>query len=83
MVRGIEDIEADKEAEEREDMKDRLTSDIKDMASRFKPKKKKKGILRTIIVWLIITGLIILVINFVLGNIWLLRFFIKSLFGVG
>lgn len=86
--RTLGDIERDREIKEREQFKKKVSEDVKDIFDDFfkpspkkEPKKKKKkfwvfmGVLAVIF-------LILVFITFVLGIFWLLKFFIKSLFGL-
>ena len=84
VIRRIEDIERDKARENRERVKKEITEDVNDVIDNvFKRPKKGNGIFGFIWGLIKFLGLMILllvVVNFLLGNIWLLRFFIKSLF---
>jgi flagellar basal body-associated protein FliL len=84
----LDDIEKERENKSREDMKKNIVKDINDVFGNVikkrkeeteKRKKKRKWWVKLILA-LLILGLLLLVINFVLGNIWLLKFFIKDLF---
>jgi hypothetical protein len=82
--KGIEDIEREKHKEERDSMKREVTEDINDIIGNvFRKPKKKKDVLYYIFLLMKIFGVLILlmiIINLILGNIWLLKFFIKDLF---
>ena len=88
--KNMRDIERDKEAKEREEFKSKITKDtddvIKNLLGNFekrkKERKKEQSIFYKILKLLGIIGLGLLVINLIIGNIWLLNFFIKSLFGL-
>lgn len=84
VIRRIEDVERDKHNEDRERMKKEITEDINDvMGNIFKKKRNKKTPMYYVFLLLKIILFVmlgVLVLNFVLGNIWLLKFFIKSLF---
>jgi hypothetical protein len=84
-IKTMDDIEREKNAENREKMKKEISEDINDVVGNIFGKQKKKK--RSILKWIAIISLFLLttiiILNFVLGNIWLLRFFIKSLFGLG
>jgi hypothetical protein len=86
-IKGIDDIEREKRIEERFKIKKEAIEDINDVISGvFRKPKKKKTFIDYIFFILKFLGVIILimvVVNLILGNIWLLRFFMKSLFGVG
>ena len=85
----MDDIEERKRKENKEKMKIEISEDINDVLGNVfgKPKiKRKKTWIDRIFDLLKVIGVIILVmifINLILGNIWLLKFFIKSLFGIG
>jgi len=49
---------------------------------RIEQKKKRKWWTKLLLA-LLSLGLFLLVLNFVLGNIWLLKFFVKDLFKIG
>lgn len=84
----VDDIERDKIKREREEMNENIASDIDDVIGKVqtkismrKQKKKKRSILKTIL-WLLFFSLLLLILaNFLLFNIWALKFFIKNLFG--
>jgi hypothetical protein len=81
----IDDIEDRKRKESREKMKTEISDDISDVIGNVfrKPKIRKKTWFDMFLNLLKIIGvlmLLILFVNLILGNIWLLRFFIKSLF---
>ena len=84
-IKTMDDIEREKNTENREKMKKEISEDINDVVGNIFGKQKKKK--RSILKWIAVISLFLLttmiVLNFVLGNIWLLRFFIKSLFGIG
>lgn len=84
----MDDIDQEKRKEGRDKMKREVVEDVNDILGNIfgKPKKTKKNVVDRIFDVLKILGIIILimiVVNLVLGNIWLLRFFFKSLFGIG
>ena len=82
--KSLDDIEREKLEKERETRKEKIASDIDDVFNRVmrkrEEKKKKRGIVKTILLAILTLGLLLLVINFVLGNLWILKFFIKELF---
>ena len=86
-IKSLDDIEREKHQENREKMKKEITEDVNDVISNvFKKPKRKRNAWDVIFRVLKILGILILimiVINLVLGNIWLLKFFMKSLFGIG
>jgi hypothetical protein len=83
-IKRLEDIEREKHNESREKIKKEISEDIGDVLDNvFRKPKKKKNLFYYIIGFLKLIGILILlmtIVNLVLGNIWLLRFFTKSLF---
>jgi flagellar basal body-associated protein FliL len=86
----MDDIEREKADEQREDMKKKIVTDINDVFGnvikkrkdeREQRKKKRKWWVKLLLA-LLSLGLFLLVLNFVLGNIWLLKFFVKDLFHI-
>jgi hypothetical protein len=88
--KSMDDIEKAREEREREEMKKKVVTDINDVFKNIvkkrkeekKERKKKRSWFIKLIMALLSLGLLILVLNFVLGNAWLLKFFIKSLFNI-
>lgn len=88
--KSLDDIERIREEREREEMKKKVVTDINDVFKNIvkkrkeekKERKKKRSWFLKLILALLSLGLFILVLNFVLGNVWLLKFFIKSLFNI-
>jgi len=83
----MDDIERDKNKEERVKMRKDISEDINEVIGNINilkktPKKKKRGIFGWIILTLLGLLLGVIVVNFILGNIWLLKFLIKNLFGI-
>ncbi len=74
----IDDIERDKEKERNKKIVGDINEMIREVFPQRKPKVKKKrwGFIKILLFLFLLTFLI----NLILGNIWLLRFFIKSLF---
>jgi len=89
-IRNIDDIEKEKHDRAKEQIKDDVTNGLKDLFSRFKTenekrkkeKKKKESKFMKILKLLGILGLGLLVLNFILVNIWLLKYFITSIFNL-
>jgi len=83
----MDDIERDKHKEGRDKMKREISEDVNDVIGNiFKKTNRRKSwldYLWSIIKILGVIFLLIFVINLLLGNIWLLKFFLKSLFGIG
>ena len=78
-------IMRDREAREREAFKRELSGDIKSIFDNlFRPlkkvKKKKKSWLLKILIWFGALFLALFIVNLILGNIWLFKTIIKSLF---
>ncbi len=88
-IKRLEDIEREKSEEKREKFKRQITEDAKDVIEGvFGGPKKSRGnkvisIFWGVIKWLLILFLFIFFVNFIFGNIWLLKFFIKEFFGIG
>ena len=77
-VRYLDDIERDKKRETNRRIAEDINQMIKEIFPPRKPKvKKKRWKLIKILGFLF---LLIFMINLVLGNLWLLKFFIKGLF---
>ena len=87
-IKRLEDIEREKQEEKREKFKKQITEDARDVIEGVfgsGPKKKQPFL---DILWFILKSILIIVlgmiiINLVLGNIWLLKFFSKEFFGIG
>ena len=83
-LRTLYYIEREKSMNEREEMKDKIATDIKDVMNRVtgkdnRPRKKRKIIKMAL--WIVgILFLLLILVNFILLNIWAFKFFIKSLF---
>jgi len=80
----IDDIEREKETKSREEFKGKVSQDIREILGGIfeppkKPKKKKNWFFE-FIKWIGILFLGLFIINFILGNIWLLKTLVKSLF---
>jgi hypothetical protein len=88
--KSMDDIEREKADEQREDMKKKIVTDINDVFGNVikkrkedsEKRKKKRRWWTKLILALLTLGLLILVINFVLGNIWLLKLLVKDLFHI-
>ncbi|HRZ85914.1 MAG TPA: hypothetical protein P5277_03980 [Candidatus Paceibacterota bacterium] len=84
----LDDVEREKKVRERDEMNENIATDIDDVINRVqtkisirRPKKKKRGIIKKILWVVFFLFLLVMLINFVLLNIWALKFFIKELFG--
>ena len=85
-IKTLVDIEEEREAKERQEFKKKVSGDIKDIFDDFfKPEKKpekKKSKFWAFRNWLGIIFLLIFLLTFILGILWLLKFFLKELFGI-
>ncbi len=84
-IKTMDDVERDKHNEGRIRMRTEISEDINEVIGNVFGKQKKQktsafGWILRIIIFLLIG---VILVNLALGNIWLLRFFLKSLFGVG
>lgn len=84
-IKTMDDVEREKHNEGRIKMRTEISEDINEVIGNVfgKPKKQKNNIAGWILRIVIFLLIGVILINIVLGNIWLLRFFLKSLFGVG
>lgn len=96
-IKGIDDLnkgdkdKAIKETREKiSSFLEGVTDDIEDLAKRKKIEKEKKekesktpirNIFKFILIFIFLLALGLFTINFLLANIWLIKFFIKTLFG--
>ncbi|MBT3691062.1 hypothetical protein HOD75_05080 [archaeon] len=84
VIRNLEDIEREKNLEKREKFKKEISGDINDVLGNVfgKPKKRKSFLdyLFSFLKWVLILLGVVVVVNLVFGNIWLLKFFIKDFF---
>lgn len=78
-IRFLDDIERDKERERNKKIAEDINDVIKGVFPPRKPKVKKKR--WRIIKWLGFLFLLLFILNLILGNIWLLKFFITDFFG--
>ena len=84
----MDDIDREKRKEGREKMKAEVTEDVNDIIGNIfgRPKPMKRGFWGWTFTILKIIGIILLIIiilDIILGSFWLLRFFLKGLFGFG
>jgi len=80
---SVDDIERKNSLLKREQMRNDIFEDINDVIGKvgfsIGPKKNKKRSLSTkILIWLGILILFLVALNFILGNIWLLKFFVQD-----
>lgn len=82
VIKRLEDIEREKAQEKREKIKKDIVEDTRDIIEGVfaKPSDKKESIFSKIVKIILLIVLLITFINLVLGNIWLLKFFIKEFF---
>ncbi|MBS3093395.1 hypothetical protein J4456_02310 [Candidatus Pacearchaeota archaeon] len=87
VIKRLEDIEREKQEEKREKFKRQITEDARDVIEGVLggPKKPLHGGKFSKVFWFIAKSLLfilalIILVNFVLGNIWLLKFFAKEFF---
>lgn len=88
-VRTLDEVQRDKREREREEFKRRMSGDIKDVFDDiFKPLKppkkvkKKRNWFFGFLKWLGILFLAMLILNFILFNIWAFKKLVESLFGI-
>jgi Flp pilus assembly protein TadB len=87
-IKSLDDIDHENQRREREKFKEDVSTDIVDIFKKISKKskeekskaKKQRSKLIKVLLFLFGFGLFIMAINFILANIWLIRFFIKSLF---
>jgi len=88
-IKTMDDIDREKHREGREKMKMEVTEDVNDIIGNIfgRPKpKRRRGFWIWFLLILKIIGVIFLLIlaaDLVLGSVWLLKFFLKGLFGIG
>jgi hypothetical protein len=79
-IKTLDDIQRERSIAEREETKERIVTDVRDVMSRFSPKPRKPR-LRTYIMWGIgIILLLLILANFILFNVWAFRELVKALF---
>ena len=84
----LDDIEKERDYRDKEELKKNIVNDINDVFGNVIKKRKEEKEIRKkgrkwwikLILILLTLGFLLLIINFILGNIWLLKFFIKDLF---
>ena len=80
----MDDIEREKHREEKGKMRKEISEDINEVIGGINilkgSRKEKKGFFGWLIRIILFLLVGVFVLNLVLGNIWLLRFFIKNLF---
>jgi len=86
--KDMNDIENESRERERVELKKKVVTDINEVFNDVLRKRKEQGEIKkkkrkwwVKLIWLILTlGVLLLLINFILGNVWLLKYFIKDLF---
>jgi len=88
-IKTMDDIDKEKHKQSRERMRVEVSEDVNNILGNVfgRPKPKKgnrfmKWIWR-IFIFIGIILLLIIVADIILGSVWLLKFFLKSLFGIG
>lgn len=84
-IKTMDDIDREKHNEDRNKMKTEISEDINDIfgnvfGRRIKRKKSFFGRVFDVLKIIGLIFLIIIILDVVLGSVWLLKFFIKSLF---
>jgi hypothetical protein len=86
----MDDIDREKHKENREKMRLEVTEDVNNILGgifgRPRSKRYKRSLLDWIFFILKVIGIIlsiIIIADVILGSVWLLKFFLKSLFGIG
>jgi hypothetical protein len=88
-IKTMDDIDREKHKEGREKMKLEVTEDVNDIIGnifgRTKPKRKRSfwNWIFTILKIIGVIFVILVLADIILGSIWLLKFFLKGLFGIG
>ena len=88
-IKTMDDIDREKHKESREKMKVEVSEDVTSIIGNIfgKPKPKRKNIflkwIYRILMFIGVVFLLIIIADILLGSIWLLKFFLKSLFGIG
>ena len=81
VIKTLKDIEQEKRERARREFKEAMSRDTKDIFIKiFKQTKKKITWSLKILIWFGALFLVLLIINFILGNIWLFKTLIKNLF---
>ena len=81
VIKTLKDIEQEKREKARREFKETMSRDTKDIFIKiFKQTKKKITWSLKILIWFGALFLALLIINFILGNIWLFKTLIKNLF---
>jgi hypothetical protein len=85
----MDDIDREKHKESREKMRVEVSEDVNNIIGNVfgRPKPKRRSSFWSILFFIlkVIGGLFLLVLlaDIVLGSVWLLKFFLKGLFGIG
>jgi hypothetical protein len=81
-IHNLDDIEREKNKENREKIKNEISEDINDVLGNVfgKQKKEKPGILGWILRILIFAILGLIIADIILGSVWMFKFLVKDLF---
>jgi hypothetical protein len=88
-IKTMDDIDREKHKESREKMRTEVSEDVNNILGNVfgKSKPKRRTSFWSIIWWFIkvigVLFILILAADIVLGSVWLLKFFLKGLFGIG
>jgi len=82
VIKTLKEIEQEKRERARRELKEAISKDTKDIFIKIFKQKIKKKITWSlkILIWFGALFLTLLIINFILGNIWLFKTLIKNLF---
>jgi len=82
VIKTLKDIEQEKRERARREFKEAISKDTKDIFIKIFKQKIKKKITWSlkILIWFGALFLVLFIINFILGNIWLFKTLIKNLF---
>ena len=81
---SIDDIDRRNKIRQREQFREDISEDVNYVINKVtggSKKKQKKSLFKRFLIILGIILLLMIAINIILGNIWLLKFFIKDFFG--
>ena len=81
----MDDIQRDREKRQRDEMNKKISEDVANTLKGIKEKMnppKKPSKIRRFIMFQIILGILLLLLNFILLNLWILKWVIKSLLGM-
>ena len=89
-IRNLDEVERERRLRDKEKAKDEISQDVQDVVSKIMDgfektsveRKKKRGIISKIIIISLIITAFLLIADMLLGSVWLIKFFIKSLFHI-